>query len=210
MKSNSKTSSQKLKSSQPNGKNGHSSSSGPSDKATGLRKLFENELKDIYWAEKALLKAIPKMAKKATADDLVAALQGHLSETEGQVKRLEQVFESIGTKAVAKKCEAMDGLIKEAEEIMEETAEGVVRDAGIISAAQKVEHYEIATYGTLCAFAKTLGEEEAVSLLQETLDEEKEADQKLSSIAESFINTEAADEEHEEHDDEVPVMRKKK
>jgi ferritin-like metal-binding protein YciE len=210
MKSNSKTSSQKVKSSQTNGKNGHSSSSGPSDQSTGLRKLFENELKDIYWAEKALLKAIPKMAKKATADDLVSALKTHLSETEGQVKRLEQVFDSIGTKAVAKKCEAMDGLIKEAEEIMEETAEGVVRDAGIISAAQKVEHYEIATYGTLCAFAKTLGEDDAAALLHETLEEERGADEKLSSIAESFVNTDAADEDHEEHDGEVPVMRKRK
>jgi len=209
MKSNSKTSSHGVKSSQSNGKNGRTSS-GSSDKATGLRKLFENELKDIYWAEKALVKAIPKMVKKATEDDLVSALQDHLSATEGQVKRLEQVFELIGTKAIAKKCEAMDGLIREAEEIMSETEEGVVRDAGIISAAQKVEHYEIATYGTLCAFAKTLGEDDAAALLHESLDEERDADQRLSSIADSFINSEAAEEDNEEHHDDVAVMRKKK
>src|SRR3954451_5971736 len=121
--------------------------------AQGLRDLFEDELKDIYWAEKALTKALPKMIKNATSDELATALKEHLAITEEQVTRLEQVFESVGTKAQAKKCQAMEGLIKEAEEIMESTEEGVVRDAGIISAGQKVEHYEIATYGTLSAFA---------------------------------------------------------
>src|SRR3954471_22972777 len=111
----------------------------------GFAKLFENELKDIYWAEKALTKALPKMAKKATAEELVEALENHLNETEMQVQKVEQVFEIIGKRAVAKKCEAMDGLIKEGEEIMKESEEGPMRDAGIISAAQKVEHYEIAT-----------------------------------------------------------------
>ena len=162
------------------------------DAAQGLRGLFENELKDIYWAEKALTKAIPKMIKNATSEELIDALTGHLSETEEQVTRIEEVFEVIGVKAQAKKCEAMAGLIKEAEEIMSETEKGVVRDAGIILAAQKVEHYEIATYGTLVSFARILGEDKIVSLLVETLDEEKEADAKLTEIAEAIINVEAA------------------
>ena len=160
-----------------------------------LRKLFEDELKDIFWAEKALLKAIPKMIKKATTEELVEALETHLDETEGQVSKLEQVFESIGKTAQAKKCEAMNGLIKEAESIMEDTEEGVVRDAGIISAAQKIEHYEIASYGTLRTFANTLGFNEAATLLEEILDEEKNADEKLTEIAVSSINSEAAGEE---------------
>ena len=162
------------------------------DAAQGLRDLFVDELKDIYWAEKALTKALPKMVKNATTDELVEALKAHLEETKNHVTRLEHVFEEIGEKAAAKKCEAMEGLIKEAGEIMESTEAGVVRDAGIISAGQKVEHYEIATYGTLCSFAKTLGEDAAAALLAETLSEEKEADEKLSEIAESAINIEAA------------------
>ncbi len=157
----------------------------------GLRDLFEDELKDIYWAEKALTKAIPKMIKNATSQELVDALTDHLEVTKEQVQRVEQAFEILGKAARAKKCEAMAGLVKEAEEIMEDTEEGVVRDAGIISAAQKVEHYEIASYGTLCAFAKTLGEDEVASLLQKTLDEEKEADETLTGIAESSINAAA-------------------
>jgi ferritin-like metal-binding protein YciE len=161
------------------------------DAAKGLRDLFENELKDIYWAEKALTKAIPKMIKNASSKELVDALNDHLQVTEEQVTRLEEVFESIGMKAQAKKCEAMAGLIKEAEELMEETEKGDVRDAGIILAGQKVEHYEIATYGTLCAFARILGEDKAASLLYDTLEEEKEADVKLTEIAETSINVEA-------------------
>jgi ferritin-like metal-binding protein YciE len=161
--------------------------------AQGLRDLFVDELKDIYWAEKALTKAIPKMIKNATDEELSEALTGHLEVTKNHVTRLEDVFAAIGEKAVAKKCEAMAGLVKEAEEIMESTKEGMVRDAGIISAGQKVEHYEIATYGTLCAFAKTLGEHDAAKMLQETLDEEKEADEKLSQIAESSINADAVE-----------------
>ena len=164
------------------------------DVAQGLRDLFVDELKDIYWAEKALTKAIPKMIKNASDEELAAALTDHLQVTEGHVSRLEQVFEAIGEKAVAKKCEAMNGLIKEAGEIMQDTAKGTVRDAGIISAGQKVEHYEIATYGTLAAFAKTLGEDEAAELLLETLNEEKEADEKLSEIADT-INVEADEED---------------
>jgi len=164
-----------------------------SDVAQGLRDLFVDELKDIYWAEKELTKAIPKMIKNATDEELKNALTGHLEETKNQVTRLEEVFSAIGEKAAAKKCEAMAGLIKEAEEVMEGTEQGVVRDAGIISAGQKVEHYEIATYGTLASFAKTLGENEAVSLLEETLNEEKAADIKLSEISDS-INVDAVEE----------------
>ncbi|MDF2452574.1 MAG: hypothetical protein K0S26_2078 [Bacteroidota bacterium] len=161
------------------------------DAAKGLRDLFENELKDIYWAEKALTKALPKMIKNASSGDLVDALNDHLQVTEEQVTRLEEVFESIGVKAQAKKCEAMAGLIKEAEELFEETEKGDVRDAGIILVGQKVEHYEIATYGTLVAFARILGEDKAASLLNDTLEEEKDADVKLTEIAESYINEEA-------------------
>jgi ferritin-like metal-binding protein YciE len=159
--------------------------------ANGLRALFVNELKDIYWAEKALTKAIPKMIENASTDELVKALTGHLAVTKEHVLRLDKVFSTIGEKAEAKKCEAISGLIKEAEEIMADTKKGMVRDAGIILAGQKVEHYEIATYGTLCCFAKTLGETEAGALLHETLNEEKEADEKLTEIAESFVNAEA-------------------
>ncbi|HMI06988.1 MAG TPA: ferritin-like domain-containing protein [Flavobacterium sp.] len=164
--------------------------------AEGLRELFVDSLKDIYWAEKALTKALPKMAKNATSEELTTALQDHLKVTEGHVTRLEQVFESIGEKAVAKKCDAMDGLIKEGEGIMEETELGVVRDAGIIAASQKIEHYEIATYGTLCAFANTLGESEAKEILAMTLAEEKDADATLSEIATTSINLGAADEDN--------------
>lgn len=162
------------------------------EEATGLRELFIDGLKDIYWAEKALTKALPKMIKNATSEELVTALTDHLAVTEEQVTRLEEVFSSIGEKAQAKKCVAMEGLIKEGEEIMESTQEGVVRDAGIIAAGQKVEHYEIATYGTLCSFAKILGEKEAAELLLETLNEEKKADDKLTEVAEEFVNLEAA------------------
>ena len=171
--------------------NGKSTADG-SNAEQGFRDLFEDELKDIYWAEKALTKAIPKMIKNTTTPDLAQALEDHLEETRGHVDRLEEAFQMLGKAARAKKCEAMDGLIKEAEEIMEDTPEGIVRDAGIISAGQKVEHYEIATYGTLCAFAKTLGEDEVASLLQQTLEEEKGANEKLTDIAESSVNLEAA------------------
>lgn len=176
-------------------------SSGGSSAENGLRKLFDDELKDIYWAEKALTKAIPKMIKNATSEELVSALEEHLEVTKGHVERCEKVFEILGKPARAKKCEAMEGLTKEAQEIMESTEEGVVRDAGIISAAQKVEHYEIASYGTLCAFAKTLGEDEVANLLEQTLNEEKEADETLTSIAESSINIDASEEGDDDEDE---------
>lgn len=169
-----------------------------SSAAEGLRELFVDSLKDIYWAEKALTKALPKMAKNATSEDLIATINDHLVVTEEQITRLEQVFDLIGEKATAKKCDAMEGLIKEGESIVEETEVGAVRDAGIIAASQKIEHYEIATYGTLAAFAQTLGEEEAVALLQQTLEEEKEADTLLTEVAYNNINFEAAAEDEEE------------
>ncbi len=185
-----------------------------SDAATALNELFEAQLKDIYWAEKALTKAIPKMIKNATDEDLIGALEDHLSVTKEQVTRVEEVFDSIGIKAQAKECAAMKGLIKEAEELMEETEKGVVRDAAIIGASQKVEHYEIASYGTLRAFAVALGYDDAVDLLQQTLDEEKEADEALTDIAELSINSEAvqgdADDEEEDGDDKATAAKKKK
>lgn len=164
-------------------------------KKSQLMQLFENELKDIYWAEKELVKAIPKMIDKATSSELIDALHFHLNETEEHVERLEEIFESIDVKPVAEKCEATAGLLKEATEIMNECEEGAMRDAGIISAAQKVEHYEIATYGTLRQFAETLELEDAISLLESTLEEEKAADAILTKIAISAINIEAAAEE---------------
>lgn len=158
------------------------------DAAEQLEDFFIDGLKDIYWAEKALTKALPKMAKNATSQVLQQSLNDHLSETEGQIKRLEEVFELMGKKAQAVKCDAMDGLINEGNGILEETQPGAVRDAGIIAACQKIEHYEIATYGTLCAHAKTLGKDDAAKLLHETLEEEKNADLKLTEVAYNDIN----------------------
>lgn len=165
--------------------------------AEGLMELYIDSLKDIYWAEKALTKALPKMAKNATSENLISSLENHLSVTEEQISRLEKVFELAGKKATAKKCEAMEGLIKEGQDIMESTEPGPVRDAGIIAASQKIEHYEIATYGTLCAFAKTLDQKEAAALLHETLNEEKEADITLTEAAYNTINFDAAEEDSE-------------
>lgn len=171
--------------------------------AEQLQELFEEQVKDIYWAEKALLKALPKMSKNATAEELKTAIDEHIAVTEEQVSRLEQVFEALGKKAQGKKCDGMEGLIKEGESMLEESEEGVVRDAGIIAASQKIEHYEIATYGTLYAWANTLGLAEVAALLEETLNEEKEADVLLTQIAESSINAEALEgEEGEESEEE--------
>ncbi|MFM9944434.1 MAG: ferritin-like domain-containing protein [Bacteroidia bacterium] len=165
-----------------------------SDAATELQGLFENQLKDIYWVENALVKALPKMLNNVSSFELLSAIENHLDETKEHVKRLEEVFDLIGLKVEAKKCEAMAGLLKEAEELLIFANSGVVRDAGIISAAQKIEHYEIAAYGTLCSFARTLGHTNVAALLQETLDEEKECDLGLTNIAEASINHEAAGE----------------
>jgi ferritin-like metal-binding protein YciE len=162
-----------------------------SNRHHGLMKLFENELKDIYWAENTLEKEIPKMIEKCTAEELKDALQAHLDETAMQTERLEKVFELMGSKAEGKKCEAMVGLLKEGKEIMDSLDEESSCDAGIILAAQKIEHYEIATYGTLCEFARLLDMDEVVELLNQTLLEEKRADEKLTEVAEGSVNIEA-------------------
>ena len=173
--------------------NGKQSAAGKGN--TQLENFFTDSLKDIYWAEKHLTKALPKMQKAATTEQLKAAIGEHITQTEEHVTRLEQVFELMGKKAQAKKCDAMEGLIKEGESIVEETEDGTMtRDVGIISAAQKVEHYEISTYGTLVQLAKTMGMDEAASILAETLVEEKENDQGLTEIAENNINWEAVQE----------------
>jgi ferritin-like metal-binding protein YciE len=162
---------------------------------SALNELFIDELKDIYWAEKHLTSALPKMAKAATSDELRTAIENHLAETENHVTRLEEAFRSIGEKAVARKCEAMAGLIKEGDEIVADTKKGsITRDAGIISAGQKIEHYEIASYGTLKTLAGVLGYNEAAELLDATLQEEKNADETLTQIAESSINSSAKNE----------------
>jgi ferritin-like metal-binding protein YciE len=163
-----------------------------------LEQLFETGLRDIYYAEKAILKALPKMAKKATSEDLGAAFKEHIQQTEGQVERLEKVFEMIGKAARGKKCPAIDGLAEEADEVIKEAKDDMVRDAGMLAAAQAVEHYEIARYGTLKAWAEKLGMDEAAQLLDETLQEEKETDAKLTDLAESEINVEAEESEEAE------------
>ncbi len=177
-------------------------------KIDSLKALLEEELKDIYSAEKQLLKALPKMVKKASSEELKSALQEHLEVTEGQIARLEEVFESLGKPAKAKTCKAMQGLLEEATEIMEEDATDAVLDAGIIAAAQKVEHYEIASYGTVRTWARLVGEDQAAELLQETLDEESEADQRLTELAENFVNPEADTEEGDDNEDSVVVAKK--
>ncbi|KMQ68548.1 hypothetical protein ACM39_08570 [Chryseobacterium sp. FH2] len=161
------------------------------DAAKGLKDLFEDSLKDIYWAEKALVKALPKMQKNATSEKLKTAIEKHITETEGHVDRLEKCFKALGKKAQAKKCDAMQGLLDEGKSIMEETQPGAVRDAGIIAAAQKVEHYEIATYGTLAAYAKVLKEDECLKNLLKTLQEEKNCDSTLTKIADTTLNAKA-------------------
>jgi len=164
-----------------------------------LKEFFVDELKDIYWAEKHLLKALPKMQKAATAEELRNAFEEHLEVTKTHIERLESAFEQLGEKAVAKKCDAMEGITKEGDSIIEDTEDGTAtRDVGLILAAQKVEHYEISTYGGLAQLATTLGLEEVASLLQETLQEEKDADMKLTEVAENSINYEAAGEGKEE------------
>ena len=162
-----------------------------SDAATTLQMLFLDCVKDIYWAENALLKALPKMASNATDASLKSSIKDHIAVTENQIVRLEKVFELLGEKAEGKKCAAMAGLIEEGNNILEETEMGAVRDAGIIAASQKVEHYEIATYGTLLSFAKVLGENDAAKLLQQTLAEEIEADKVLTDVAITSVNADA-------------------
>lgn len=163
---------------------------------TQLKKYFEDALKDIYWAEKHLTKALPKMKKAATTEELKSAIDDHLAQTREHVSRLEQVFKIINKTPRAKKCEAMEGLTKEGDSIVEETEDNsLTRDVGIIMAAQKVEHYEIATYGGLVSLAEVMGLSEAAGILSQTLEEEKETDVKLTTIAENNINWAAEQED---------------
>ena len=157
-----------------------------------LNDLFVETLKDLYYVEKKLVKTLPKMAQKASSGDLKDAIQAHLSETEIHVRRLEQVFELLDQKASAKTCEALEGLIREAEEVMGEISDEQTLDAAIISSAQTVEHYEIARYGTLACWAAEIGNNEVAELLEQTLEEEKAADEKLTTIAEDAVNQRAA------------------
>ncbi|MEY2559969.1 MAG: hypothetical protein QOG51_384 [Verrucomicrobiota bacterium] len=171
-----------------------------------LKDLYVDELKDLYNAENQLLKALPKMARKASAPELKRAFQEHLTQTEGHVNRLEKIFKGLGEKPTGKTCKAMKGLIEEGKEIIEEEGDGSVLDAALIGAAQRVEHYEIAGYGVVRTFASLLGEEDAMESLQRTLNEEGETDKKLTQIAESVINIEASEAE----EDEKPKSKTKK
>jgi len=163
-----------------------------------LKEFFQDELKDIYWAEKNITKALPKMKKAATSEQLQQAFEEHLQQTQTHVERLEQAFEILGKKAQAKKCDAIAGIIEEGNGIVEETEKGTAtRDVGLILAAQKVEHYEIATYGGLAQLATTLGLDDIADLLNQTLEEEKQTDVRLTEIAESDVNYAAAAEEEE-------------
>ena len=171
-----------------------------------LKDLYIDELKDLYNAENQLLKALPKMAKKASAPELKRAFQDHLAQTEGHVDRLKKIFKGMGEKPTGKTCKAMKGLIEEGKEIIEEDGDGSVLDAALIGAAQRVEHYEMAGYGVVRTFASLLGEENAMQTLQRTLNEEGETDKKLTRLAESIINVEASEAE----DDEKPKRKAKK
>lgn len=175
--------------------NGHA----PAESNSQLEKFFTDALKDIYWAEKHLVKELPKMSKAATTQELKDAIDEHMAQTKEHVVRLEKVFEMMDKKAQAKKCDGMEGLLKEGQSVLEETDAGsMTRDVGIIMAAQKVEHYEISAYGTLVSLATTLGKTDVAKLLNSTLVEEKETDSMLSEIAENNINWEAEQEPEEE------------
>lgn len=156
-----------------------------------LQKLYTEELRDLYNAENQLLKALPKMAKGASSEELKDAIEKHLEQTKGHVQRLEQVFDQLGEKAKGKTCRAMKGLVEEGSEILEQDGDDSVIDAGIIVAAQKVEHYEMASYGSVRTFANLLGQNKAAELLQATLDEESEANELLNTLAETVVNPEA-------------------
>lgn len=187
---------------QPKGKsNGKSNgkSHSPESDNSALMKFFVDGIKDMYWAEKQLLKALPKMAKAATSDELVEAFENHLDQTEDHVARLEEVFGLLGEKVQAKKCDAMEGLIKEGNSTIEDTEDGsMTRDAALIVAAQKVEHYEIASYGSLAQLAKGMGKAEVKEILGQILQQEKETDELLTQLAEKRINVEAEMEEVED------------
>lgn len=160
-----------------------------------FREFFVDQLKDIYWAEQALTEALPKMMEAATSKKLAKAFEKHTKETEGQIRILEQVFELMGEKAEGKKCEAMAGIVKEAEEVIKDTEkDSYTRDAGLVLAGQKTEHYEIASYGTLVEFAQQMGETKVAKLLQKILDQEKKTDITLTILAEDQVNEEAVQE----------------
>jgi len=176
---------------------------------SALKELYIDELRDIYNAETQLVKALPKMAKASTSDELRSGFESNLEQTKGHVQRLEEIFDALDEKPTGKKCAGMQGLVKEGEEIIDENFEGEVMDAALISAAQRVEHYEIAAYGCVRSWAELLGENEGVSLLEKTLEEEKETDHKLTQLSEQ-VNVEAKGKEEEgEEDEEVPETRKK-
>ena len=172
-----------------------------------LRDLWIEEMRDLYNAENQLLKALPKMAKAASAPELKQAFESHLEETKTHVERLEEIFEKLDKKPSGKTCKAMKGLVEEGSEMMKEDGPDEVIDAGLIAAAQRVEHYEMAGYGAARTFASILGEDDAEDLLQQTLDEEGAADEKLTEIAESIVNEEAEEAGEEE---EAPKAKKKK
>jgi ferritin-like metal-binding protein YciE len=172
-----------------------------------IHDAFVEELRDTYDAEKQLIKALPKLAKAATSDELRSAFETHLEETRGHVERLEQVFESLEEKVRGKHCEGIAGIIEEGKSIMEEDFDEAAMDACLIAAGQRAEHYEMAAYGTLVAWARAMGHTEAADLLQETLDEEKAADEKLTTLAESGINQEAAEQAHPSGDEEEEEER---
>jgi len=161
--------------------------------AKTLKDLFVDQLQDAYNAETQLTKALPKMAKAAKSGELRTGFEQHLKETQNQIGRLERVFQHVGAKSGSNTCEAMEGLIEEGEEIIGLGLDSDAQDAGLIAAAQKVEHYEIALYGTLCTFAKQLGHEDAARLLHETLEEEKRTDEKLTRLAKAAVNPKAAE-----------------
>ena len=165
-----------------------------------LRELYIDELRDLYSAENQLVKALPKLAKAAESDGLREGFEEHLEQTQGHVDRLEKIFSDLGENPKGKKCVGMEGLVKEGSEVMGEDFEGAVMDAALIGAAQRVEHYEIAAYGTVCEFSRILGESEHTSLLEQTLEEEKETDQKLTELAKD-INSQANEGEAEEEEE---------
>ena len=161
-------------------------------KVNSLKELYVEELKDTYDAEKQIVKALPKMVKAASTPELQKAFEAHLEQTKGHVQRLEQIFQGLGEEPKAKKCDGMRGILEEGEKVVSEGSEGPVRDAGLIAGAQRVEHYEMAVYGSLKTWAEQLNDEQAAQLLEETLNEEKKADQKLTQIAEQTVNQQAA------------------
>ena len=172
-------------------------------KLKNLQDLYIEELRDVYNAESQILKALPKVIDAATSEELRSALEDHLDQTKEHVERLDEVFQNLGANPKGKKCAAMEGLVKECDEVLSEDMDENVRDAAIIASCQRIEHYEIAVYGTICTYAKLLDRDDDLDLLGQTLDEEKEADETLTDIAESNINPEAAEAESEEEGEEA-------